>query len=463
MTYRIIAETAAYLSFTTIIKVDLVSLNNDNINIPAITLCDGFGSIIFNNLWKNDSYLLERSTILTNETLSIRVREKEIRGLLNKFNAYFNEYSDSLNKTQIFKQFEFSGHMSCKLFATIDGKFDLNGVNCDQIFKKFISYKTRDKICHTFLLKTNNQNKIVFNAESQLMRKQLLRIIKFYSTNSHSGHSIKLFIHSINRPYFALGDNIEGFGQQISSIDEVIELRKTTYKQLEWPFGQCSHYSSDSSAFNSISNEDCLRKCVLNYFIKRHECFYWNFSKIITEFDQGFDDKKYPNCNLSIIIESLRLIETYQIKCHKLCPKDCTQEDYEMVKKTMFKDTESSFIYYSFNNKTLDIEWDESQPIITYLNTPFMMFYDLIFTFGGILGIYFGLSVYHIIFNSNEFTRRIFGKITEYFTIKEVGSLSISAIFRIIYSLIVRNNIPNDRKKSTNKMIQNINQRKAWI
>jgi len=192
---------------------------------------------------------------------------------------------------------------------------------------------------------------------------------------------------------------MEGFGQQINSIDEVIELRKTIYKQLEWPFGQCSQYSSDSSTFNSISNEDCLRKCVLNYFIERYQCFYWNFSKIITQFDQEFDNKKYPNCNQSIIIESLQLIETHQTKCQKLCPKDCIQEDYEMVKKTQFKGTESSFIYYTFTDKTLDIEWDESQPIITYLNIPVMTFYDLICTFGGILGICFGSSIFDIVLN----------------------------------------------------------------
>jgi hypothetical protein len=100
------------------------------------------------------------------------------------------------------------------------------------------------------------------------------------------------------------------------------------------------------------------------------------------------------------------LIETYETKCHKLCPKDCTQEDYEMVKKTEFKEIESSFIYYSFTDKTLDIEWDESQPIITYLNRPFMTFYDLIYTFGGFLGIFLGISIFDIVMNSAKFVQK---------------------------------------------------------
>jgi hypothetical protein len=237
------------------------------------------------------------------------------------------------------------------------------------------------------------------------MKKLLLKITKFYTNNLNFAHDLRLFIHSNRKPFFALKEKLY-FGQEIKSIDEVIELRKTSYKELEWPYSECNTYSHFSS-FNSISTEDCLRKCVLHYFKERFNCFYWNFSNIITE----FDDKKLENCNQSVIDIIIETNKTFESKCYDLCPKDCIEEEYELVKRTQFRDTESSFIDYTFSDKTLDIEWDDSQPIITYLNEPLLTLYDLICTFGGILGIYFGLSVYQIISYTTEFTQKVFGKI----------------------------------------------------
>ena len=182
-------------------------------------------------------------------------------------------------------------------------------------------------------------------------------------------------------------------------------IRKVLRSYLEPPFGNCSHYYFQTvRAFNASSHMQCYRRCLI-YFARKYvgcDPVYIDFA--ISESDLEAN-QKYNKTNVCLYDKYLEFEEkrkTLQLnqKCVNLCPKDCLTVDYfydiletdSLIRNDFWHQLNESD-KYSKNS----LIWDSTQPMFEYKEVGVMSFTDYLSSFGGLIGLWFGLSATDII------------------------------------------------------------------
>jgi hypothetical protein len=79
----------------------------------------------------------------------------------------------------------------------------------------------------------------------------------------------------------------------------------------------------------------------------------------------------------------------------KYCPKGCI--DFEIIHTN---EEEFHNLYpkdYTYNFKEVPVLWDEKYPLISYIETPVVLFTEYLCYCGGLLGLWFGSNDYQVI------------------------------------------------------------------
>jgi hypothetical protein len=129
-------------------------------------------------------------------------------------------------------------------------------------------------------------------------------------------------IHSSINP-FNFGNLFQYNSIQLLKFNNLlVSLKKISTVNIEYPFSNCINYDKTISPFNSLSNEDCIRKCIQNYYYRIYKCSLCRIVNIISELNEEYENSKPCNSELSKYCSNHK----FNLKCHHLCPKDCVQE-----------------------------------------------------------------------------------------------------------------------------------------
>ena len=165
----------------------------------------------------------------------------------------------------------------------------------------------------------------------------------------------------------------------------LISLSKSSETFLENPYkSDCIHYDRDETPFNSKSQIDCKRQCFRYYCEAKQKCFVWIYEYMIEEFEQNFRNN-YENCNESQIRECQNTIK--RKNCSNICPVNCFKEQYYLSGEMGTNYLKSSSVV------DIELSWDSTQPFIAYKETADMPLLDYFTYIGGLLGLWFGLSL----------------------------------------------------------------------
>ncbi len=335
-------------------RFDVKQYSHDFITIPSITICAD------NKVIRN----------LTN-----------FKELINTKTS-LDKYHNRSHILDIFKYEIFKKIFECEFYGQLGQKF--SNTSCDSMSKPINSLFI-DNIFHKKCFTFFNQN---LEAKYSINRITVITINNSNFLEFKNDILIKYFgkflitIHSRISPY-----NF-GYLNQYNSIQLVkvsnllISLKKTSTVYMKYPFSNCINYDKTISPFNSLSNEDCIRKCIQNYCYRSYNCSLWRIANIISELDEEYENSKPCNSDLSKNCSNDKLYD----KCNLLCPKDCIQESYyrSIINLTTSSNTKVSIV---------KLEWDDKQPIISYIETPVITFIEYICYIGGLLGIWFGFSI----------------------------------------------------------------------
>jgi hypothetical protein len=207
-----------------------------------------------------------------------------------------------------------------------------------------------------------------------------------------------------------------------------------TKRFLGYPYeSNCDSYKNiNKNRFNSLSYDDCVRKCEIIHFAKQCNCqpFFLNDANIDIDDNatnlRYCSEQEYNKCNEIIGLLNIKN------KCQTICLKDCIEvnfiiktDKYLMVGKPIF-----SYNFY-FNAHT---------PMLSYIETELLTLESLFCYIGGIYGIWFGLSVYSIKFNERNYFRFviifniIYIRILKCFHLLLIISRNIIAILHRIFT-----------------------------
>jgi hypothetical protein len=336
------------------------------------------------------------------------VDNKIIRSLTN-FKEVINtkisldKYHNRSHILGIFKYEILKKIFECKFYGQMNENF--SNSNCDSMSKPINSLLIDNSIhrkCFTFF----NQK---LEAKYPINRMTVITINNSYFYEFKNDILINKFgkiliaIHSQINPYnFRHLSEYNSMQLQALKFNNLlVSIKKVSIVNIEYPFSNCINYDKTISPFNSLSNEDCIRKCIQNYCYRSYNCSLWRIANIVSELDEEYENSKPCNSELSKNCSN----DKFYDKCNLLCPKNCIQESYyrSIVNLTTSSDTDVSIV---------KLEWDDKQPIISYIETPVITFIEYICYIGGLLGIWFGFSIsslnnlIQIVFN--RFIKKLF-------------------------------------------------------
>ncbi len=197
-------------------------------------------------------------------------------------------------------------------------------------------------------------------------------------------------------------------------------FHKKNILRLPKPYKTDCHLYKEEVNSNSIyglSRELCLYKCRTERILSKFDCLR---SASETIFEDQFSDSKV--CNASVILNTnkdgiyyFEVIEA--IKCLHKCKAECVQQVYSFDLYEVDR-SDGDIISHNMNKNATDFEnislvslmvrqFDE----IRYIHLPKMRFTDFWSNFGGILGLWLGLSVLAIYDNIIAFCVSIFAEI----------------------------------------------------
>jgi len=214
---------------------------------------------------------------------------------------------------------------------------------------------------------------------------------------NNNTRSVLIHIHSPQSPIIATQklniaqDAMSVYNNQTLMVHKIVRLN------LGFPYGICSNYESENTPFKSISQSDCLRKCTKTYFEKILKCSPLLTNGVISQLDQTETEKEYCSKQLNHIYHEIISNEEMIDKCNKLCPKDCVFIDFKVTK--IIKDYyfeinrwEWDWLVTPWNDSqmlTTRLSWDMRSPMIYYIETPAMTFFEYLCYCGGLFGLWF--------------------------------------------------------------------------
>ncbi len=181
----------------------------------------------------------------------------------------------------------------------------------------------------------------------------------------------------------------------------------------------CHPYEEEvnSSSVYGLSRELCLFKCRTKRTVSKFNCLRYTSETI---FEDQFSDSKV--CNSSVLLnvneDGIYYFEAIQaIKCFQECRPECVQEVYSFDLHEVDRSDGDLINYNIYKNATNSENislvsvmvrlFDE----ISYIHLPKMRLTDFWSSFGGLLGLWLGLSVLAIYDNIIAFCISIFAKI----------------------------------------------------
>jgi hypothetical protein len=144
---------------------------------------------------------------------------------------------------------------------------------------------------------------------------------------------------------------------------------------------RCQESGTENSVLNA---NDCLNDCLLYLSNKTYGCIAIHVYNMDINLDMNLLDKGYRICSTNISLKNSDFLE-FKINCLKKCPLGCREIHFENRVEFYRKlDKNSTTKRINFIPiKTAHIE---------YLETLKVNFNQLIYTCGGIVGLWFGLS-----------------------------------------------------------------------
>jgi hypothetical protein len=168
-------------------------------------------------------------------------------------------------------------------------------------------------------------------------------------------------------------------------------VHKTVQLNLGYPYGDCIHYKSNTSPFNSISQSHCLRKCSQLYFENMYRCSPLIINGLISDLDKESNKMEYCPRNINDSYHKLINEKEMMNKCQQLCPEDCISINFKVINK--IEDSFDSYrhIFTKVNENTIRIKllWNTRAPMLYYIETPVMSFVEFLCYCGGIFGLWF--------------------------------------------------------------------------
>ena len=229
------------------------------------------------------------------------------------------------------------------------------------------------------------------------------------------GEINSLLIHRKNDlPFHDLENNYLKF--EANKYNNTIAIRKTTKQYLSEPYGQCTDYGSGGQTLDAISHIHCYRLCLRRRFQTLLKCDLSFVDNIIHESDFANHDNNQSlgKCSDNLVDEYKAIEREVRKQCLSLCPKDCfkVEYSYRIVRtETHFGNQEwidnygtniSTEIpnhpyYYRYRITSLEVMWDSNEVMIAYIDEPVMTFTDYLVFCGGLMGLWFGMSVNNLI------------------------------------------------------------------
>ena len=229
------------------------------------------------------------------------------------------------------------------------------------------------------------------------------------------GEIYSLLIHQKHDlPFHELKNNFMKF--EANKYNNTIAIRKTTKQYLSEPYGQCTDYGSGGQTLDAISHIHCYRLCLRRRFQTLLKCDLSFVDNIIHESDFVYHDnnESVGQCSDNFVDEYKSIEREVRKQCLSLCPKDCfkVEYSYRIVRtETHFGNQEwidnygigesmqySSYsLSYNYRITSLEMIWDSNEVMIAYIDEPVMTFTDYLVFCGGLMGLWFGLSVNNLI------------------------------------------------------------------
>ena len=166
----------------------------------------------------------------------------------------------------------------------------------------------------------------------------------------------------------------------------------------------CFDYELDYKFANFNMRSDCISSCIRN--IIKIEC---NITGLITIYGDMYKDNIVEHEQDRFDYENLdcqyKIFNSFKFKCQKGCKKDCSFKYYSYKFDPTYKNE---------NNQDKFMILHNSKPDIEVIFLPKIIFLSIICNFGGLLGMWLGLSFIDII---------------DYITIPLINSIRITRIF----------------------------------
>jgi hypothetical protein len=282
------------------------------------------------------SLLLDKRKFNTKQFIKCRVKV-EFYKLTDGWNKNCSEFEEYV-ETEIHLKF---GSKSNEFFYCFS--YDTKNLRIQRLFSK----------SNPFLKISIPKN---FSAFKLLMRLELIGLL-----------------HGANKVNIELDD---WFNTVLNSV------MKSSVTYLQNPYkSHCSYYDTNQKPFNSVSREDCLRKCLeTNCYIK-YKCVERDYEYIIRRSDDDSFDS-IVECNENILYENCF---NELKKCEKTCPIDCLREDHFFTSHVKFHESNNLNDQYYF--------WDSREAFISYEETADMLLIDYFTYIGGLFGLWFGICL----------------------------------------------------------------------
>ena len=177
--------------------------------------------------------------------------------------------------------------------------------------------------------------------------------------------------------------------------------RKTFRSYLGPPYGQCSDYSEDQRHhyFNADNHLQCYRRCLLIDIHKQFNCYLRFVNRTFSYSDNNssiiFNNTHYCFSEVYLQIDVLGNTTDFNTKCLAKCPKDCQTVDYnfDIIESDSFVKND---FWMNKNENERQCEkrlvWNTNYPHFSYDESSVMSFEDFLKDFGGLMGLWFGLS-----------------------------------------------------------------------
>jgi len=361
---QLIIITISYLEYGSIIKIEIIDQNFDKIGLPPIQIrlnrlsllrTEGFNRTVNSSVHQKKCleklhelyFEFKKWNVFNCEIINNGVYEdcdKYIDPMVHIYSEYdmFGKSDECISGSpiQILNQFHYIGFSYFEYFVSnqtnIFSKINLNGKLMKQT--DFLRFHTNSTI----------------NSET------------YFSLGINDDYEIAFFLR----------DNTE------------LSLDKKSFELLEFPYkSKCSYYDRSEKPFGSSSHRHCFRQCIIYHCQIKLNCSCSTLGNRVYETDYGSNDLNFCSQVLyrNYTLDNLR--RNYEKLCTDLCPIDCIQNQYDIIKG---RTNRFSLLDQSLFKLTLN--WDESKPFMIYKETPVMTFTSYFCYIGGLFGIWFGIS-----------------------------------------------------------------------